>query len=76
MLPKVFLTLEGVSTDPGELGPFDSISISNLLKINGSVQSCASFADGLWTITDGAALGNEELTGTQWPIILGQAKLQ
>ena len=73
---KQFLKFTGSTEFPdAEKGPFDSASFNGSVFLNGSSSSCAEFADGLWTITDGAALGDEHMTGNTYSVILGQAKL-
>jgi hypothetical protein len=71
---KQYLKLSSGSPEC-EVGPFDSASFGGNLFINGSQQSCAYFNGSYWHITDGAQLGDERLTGGEYGVILGQAKL-
>lgn len=77
MEAKLFLKLVNGEHDV-ELGPFEGAAFSNwALTVNGGPDVCARMnsSDGAWHITDGAALGDEHLTGQVFPIIWGQAKL-
>jgi hypothetical protein len=74
-MPKIYLTLNVLSspTFEQEVGPFDKVTFSDVLVVNDG-SPCATFANGAWTITDGAALGNSALTNATASIIFGQAK--
>lgn len=75
-MEKLFLKLSNGSNEV-ELGPFQNAGFGACLYVNGSPTHCAEFeaASGLWTITDGAVLGDPGLTGQEFPIIWGQAKV-
>jgi hypothetical protein len=74
-MPKVYLTLHliGSPSFQREVGPFDSATFTDELVVDGG-SPCATFSGGVWTITDGAALGDSGLTNATASIIFGQAK--
>ena len=76
MTAKLFYKLIGSGYPDTEVGPFDSAAQGpDTFAVNGG-STAMSFGAGVWTVLDGAALGDAHLTGhTYEGIILGQAKL-
>lgn len=69
-------------TQPQEFAGFSEVRFENgpggyvHLYLDKSSPSVAYFDDGanLWMVTNGASIGDPALDGTEWSIILGQAK--
>lgn len=75
MTAQPYLRLEDPLLSLSEPGPFTSVRFAgNEVFVNGSSTRCAYKDSGGWHITDGAAMGDSNLTGQTFPVIFGQAK--
>lgn len=71
-----FVTLDDGTGRIYEQGPFAEVVFMDggELYVDGSLVAGLDPPSGIWTVSDGAALGDPSLSGQKFPIVFGLAK--